>query len=211
MKIIKQYVLMIIFISITGFGAALALKAAIGVGPWDALAQSISYVTPLKIGTIGMVLNISCVFGQLIVMREDFKLKMFLQIFVSLLTGTMVNLFYYNVLGSLVLESYGVRLALLLISSPIIAMSVSAIMELDIAVFPLEGLCLALANKFNLRFSHLRQVADVLSVIVIVAMTFLFSIPLTLREGTIISTLIFGPMLAFFMPKMRKLIDYLTP
>ncbi|NLC64773.1 MAG: hypothetical protein GX753_03800, partial [Erysipelothrix sp.] len=70
MKIFKQYLALVVSVMITGLGAAMSLKAGIGVGPWDALAQSLSYITLIKVGTVGMILNILCIFGQMILQKK---------------------------------------------------------------------------------------------------------------------------------------------
>lgn len=203
MKLIKQYSTLGLFIALTGCGAALSLKAAIGVGPWDALAQSISFLTFVKVGTIGMIMNISCVGGQLIFSKGKFDPKVLLQIPVALVLGSLINFVYYDVLGTLVIDSYWVRFILLLVSTSIIAISVSGIMELGLVTFALEGFCMVLSDRFSLRFAHLRQAVDILSVIIVIGLTVVFKIPPTLREGTIISMMLFGPMLAFFMPRIN--------
>jgi len=67
----KKMILSLLFISIniviTGIGASLGIKAAVGVGAWDALSQSLSTVIGMKIGTFSMFLNISCFVLQLLI------------------------------------------------------------------------------------------------------------------------------------------------
>lgn len=203
MKQIKRITFLTAFIIMVGFGAAVSLKAAIGVGAWDALAQSFSFLTGLKVGTVGMIFNSSCVLGQILILRRNFKWSQLLQVAVSLLLGTVVNFFLYGVLDNFTIASYWLNLLLLVVALVIIAFAVGSVMLLDVVTLALEGLCMAISRVTGKGFAKIRQWADILFILVILALTFGFSLPPTLREGTVISMLIFSPMMGFFMEKMR--------
>lgn len=201
MKQFKRIFLMLILIVIVGFGGSLTLKAAVGVGGYDALVQSLSFLSGIKVGTVGVILNSSCVLGQLVLLRKQFKLEHLLQLPFSLLLGIIINFFYYNVFVYIVTDLYVVNLLLLIIGFVIASAGVGAIMALDVVTFALEGFCLALANKANWKFPVVRQWADILSIILSILLTILFSLSLTVREGTLIGMLIFAPLMGFFMNK----------
>lgn len=199
MKQLKRIILLIFFVVSVGVGASFTLKVAIGLGAWDAVAQSVSYLSGIKVGTLGMILNISCVAGQLILLKKKFKFKHLLQVPVAIILGVVVNFFLYGVLGAITLDSYIMKLVVLLAAFVIVAFAVSSVMVLDVVTFPLEGFCMALANKTKWKFAVIRQAADIISILVALLLTFGLSLPMTLREGTIIGMLIFGPLLGFFM------------
>ncbi|MFD1362381.1 YczE/YyaS/YitT family protein [Lentibacillus salinarum] len=203
MKQLKRIILLSTLITINGFAVSLTLKAAIGVGAWDALAQSISYLSGIKVGTIGIILNSSCVLGQWILLRKHFSFRHLLQVPVSILLGIVVNVFLYDVFSSIIIDSYAVNLMLLIIGYVIIAGAVGSIMVLDVVTFALEGSCMALAKTTKLKFTVVRQWADILSILFAVLFTFGFSLPPTIREGTIIGMLIFAPLMGFFMKRIR--------
>lgn len=77
---IKKYLVLIFLIMLTGIGTAFSLKAAVGVGAWDALIQSLSFLGALRVGTVGMILNIICIIGQILFLRKDFKWINLLQV-----------------------------------------------------------------------------------------------------------------------------------
>ncbi len=206
---LKRYVLTVLFIVLTGIGAALSLKAAVGVGAWDAMTQSIGYVTAIKVGTVGMALNISCVVGQIILKGKQFKPFQLIQVVVSIVLGIVVNFFFYNVLGNLVLNQYFIQLLVLLVAYILIALSVSMVIMLGIVTFPLEGLCLAIEEKTPFKFAKIRQFVDVLSVAVALLLTQVFALPMTIREGTVIGMLIFGPLLGFFIKHLQEKVNRL--
>lgn len=98
MKLMKRYLALIVIVACTGFACALALKAAVGVGAWDAFAQALSDLLNIKVGTMGMVLNCSCILGQILILRKKFRPIQLLQVVVSVVLGNVVNLVLYDVL-----------------------------------------------------------------------------------------------------------------
>jgi uncharacterized membrane protein YczE len=205
MKEIKRYAAMLVLIIATGIGAAFSIKAAVGVGAWDAMTQTLGFLTGIKVGTIGMAINISCVAGQLVILRKDFKFRHLLQVPVSILLGMVVNFVLYNLLGDISFDIYLLRIAVLVSSYTLIAASVGAIMDLDAVTFALEGLCMAVAGRTGMKFSHIRQLVDVLCIVLVLILVVTVKVPLTVREGTVIGMLMFGPMIGFFMKKSGPL------
>jgi uncharacterized protein len=208
-KQLKRIILLTLLIILLGLGASVTLKVAIGVGAWDALAQSISHITGIKVGTIGMILNTSCVLGEWILLRKAFNFRHLLQIPVSILLGTVVNLFLYNVLSSVAIDSYAMKLILLIIAFALVAGAVGGLMVLNLVTMPLEGLCMAVSNKIKWKFPVVRQSVDILSILLVLILTFALSLTPTVREGTIIGMLIFAPLMGFFMNKIRPIFEKL--
>lgn len=202
---VRKYIILIVLIVLSGIGAAFSLKAAVGVGAWDAMTQSIAFLTDSKVGTVGIFLNCLCLIGQILILRKEFKSINLLQIPVSLILGLSVNYFLYNILNQFTITNYFINLLILVCSYLYLSIVVSAIMTLNLVTFSLEGFCMAIAQKTNQSFGKIRLIADLFSVTVVVIQTFFFSQPVTLREGTIISMVMFGPLLNYFMPKINKL------
>lgn len=208
----KKMIITFLFISlniiIVGIGASLGIKAGVGVGAWDALSQSVSTVIGMKIGTFAMLLNISCVVLQLIMLGKRFKPIYLLQVFVAILLGYVVNFMYYTIYANIVIDNYFVNLTIYIISVFIIVFGVANIMAMNFISFPLEGACLVISERFNINFGKVRQGADILSIIIALAVAIIFQDNITVREGTVIGMLLFGPMLDrimhFVKPKLEK-------
>ena len=203
MNLVKRSLFVLFGVILVSFGASLTLKAAVGVGAWDAVSQSVSLLTGIKVGTFAMFLNGSCVVGQLLVLHKNFNISRILQIGVAILLGVFVNFFYYDLFGSIVLDTYIIRLVTFIIAMVILSFAVAAVMVIDVVTFPLEALCMVVSNKTGWNFSKLRQYVDVASIVFSLAVTFLLTQPLVVREGTVIGMLIFGPLLGFFMHKIE--------
>lgn len=208
-KWFSKLIIVTISIIITAIGASLAMKAAVGVGAWDALSQSVSRVIDIKVGTFSMILNISCVVVQLILLRKDFKVKHVLQIFVSILLGIVVNFMYYEVLSNISIDNYLISVGLFILSCIICAIGVSTALLINLVSFPLEACCMVVAEKINKKFGPIRQLVDIVSIVIAMGVALAFRDTITVREGTIIAMVIYGPMLDWIMrfisPRLRKL------
>lgn len=210
MKQLKRVVLLTVLLFIVSMGVTISLKAAIGVGAWDAMGQSVSHLTGIKVGTIGMFFNSLCVLGQIVILRKKFKWIQLLQLPVNILLGTLINFFLYEVLAQLTIDSYIVNLLLLMGALVLTSLVVSAVMVLNVVTFAPEGLCMAISQVTNMEFPKIRQGMDILSVLVVLVLTVVFSLPLSLREGTIIGLLLFAPLMGFFMGKLHPIFKRLN-
>ncbi len=203
----KKYILIVCGFMIVGISCAFALKAAIGVGAWDALAKSISDITHIEVGTIGMLFNIGCVIGQILILQKDFKPIQLLQIPLSILLGTIINFVLYDLL-IFTIDSYAWNIVMYLCASTVSAFGISIIMLLDEVTFALEGFCMAISKRLPIKFSIMRQLVDVISILTTIILKYLFDIPWAIGLGTIIGMLTFGPTLGIFMKWLKpKLIQ----
>ncbi|GEL66872.1 YczE/YyaS/YitT family protein [Marinilactibacillus psychrotolerans] len=210
MQQVKRFSIMLISMVFVAFAASLTIKAAIGLAAWDAIAQSISHISTIQVGTIGMILNISCVIGQMILLKRAFPPRQLLQIPISILLGTLINYFYYTFFASLNLNNYFFTLVIFLIGTVLASFAVSTVMVLNIITFPLEGFCMALAKRTNYRFAVIRQMVDILAVLFTLLLTFSLDVPMTAREGTVIGMLIFAPLMGFFIKRLQPIINLKT-
>ena len=202
---IKKIIYFIILIVGISFGTTLTMKANIGVEAWDALAQSGSAITNIPVGTVLMILNITCVLIQWIILKKDFKFKYMLQIPLSVFIGYLVNYFYYDLFGNLIVNNYFIKVLILISGYLVNAFVVAGIMMLDVVTFALEGACKVISDKYQLSFPKFRQFIDVLSVASVIVLSVMFHIDLYVREGTVIGMLIFGPMIGFFTKILEKI------
>ena len=202
---IKKIIYFIILIVGISFGTTLTMKANIGVEAWDALAQSGSAITNIPVGTVLMILNITCVLIQWIILKKDFKFKHMLQIPLSVFIGYLVNYFYYDLFGNLIVNNYFIKVLILISGYLVNAFVVAGIMMLDVVTFALEGACKVISDKYQLSFPKFRQFIDVLSVASVIVLSMMFHIDLYVREGTVIGMLIFGPMIGFFTKILEKI------
>ncbi|MDO5088800.1 MAG: hypothetical protein Q4D53_03350 [Leptotrichiaceae bacterium] len=204
---IKTYILIAVFLVLTGMGVSLIIKIGIGLGPWDALALTFSYLSGIKIGTVGMIFNLLCILGQFIIEGKKFRKISLLQIPVLILLGNVVNYFTYNVFRDLSFNNYFVKAAVMSAVIAFVSFSVSVILVLGKPTFPLESFCSAVHRKTKISYSKFRQWIDIGMVVIITAITLLFSLSWSLREGTLLFAVLFGPFLGIFMPKIEQIFE----
>ena len=199
---VKRYIIIILGFIITGTGSALTLKAGIGVGAWDALAKSTSDLIGIEVGTAGILFNSSCVLGQILILRKQFRLRQLLQIPFSILLGTVINFMVYHIL-TFPFDSFGGGIVLYLCASTLAAFGVSIVMLLDEVTFALEGFCMALTKLLPFKFSTIRQAVDVISILVIIGLTLSAHISWSIGPTLGIFMKLFKPIL-----KRHQLLNY---
>lgn len=115
----------------------------------------------------------------------------------------MVNFFLYIFLGHLLLTNYISRLVLFLIGIVIESFAMSIIMTLDVITFPLEGACMAFARHFGFQFHKVRQYSDIAFILIVFLTLILTKETVSIREGTVLMMLLYGPIMGFFMTKCK--------
>lgn len=201
----RRVLVCLIMLVLVSFGVALTLKAAVGVGAWDAFSQSISNLTGIQVGTVTMLLNFACVGIELIVLKGKININLIMQVIISMVIGFGVNFFYYDILGNVEIQSYFVRIVLLVAGLTINAITGGCLMMLNLGTFAVEGACKTIGDKIGKPFHKLRQGVDVISVIGCVLMVLLTGVPLTVREGTVIGLLIYGPLMGVAVKCLKPL------
>lgn len=205
MTTLKKYSTLFIALVFAAFGISITMKAAIGLAPFDAFNQTFAHVLNFRVGDIVTIVQTTFVIIQLLILRKKPTWRILLQVPLATIMGQFINIFFYDLFGSFVIDGYILRSILFLIGQAWTTFFISAIMVLDLVTMPVESLSQIIADKTNRPFGQLRQVMDVLFIIFSLLFTFIFSVPFTIREGTVIGALTFGPLLSFFMPKIKDL------
>ena len=214
MNALKKYLTLLLSLFLTSMGIGLAIKSGIGLAAFDAFNQTVADATGFQVGTIVMFVQIFFVFLQLVVLKREASWKILLQIPFVILLGQFINLFVYNLFGNLTLTNYFVRLGIFIFSQFWTSFFISIMLVLDLIAMPIENFSLILSKRIPFSLGQIRLAIDVLLIIFSLTITFVFAVPLSIREGTLISAAIFGPMLSVFMPTLIpifnrwKLINY---
>lgn len=205
MSTLRKIIALIVVLLLAAMGISLQMKAVVGVAPFDALNQTLAFVLDVRIGDVVTLAQIGFIGGQILLLRKDTKWTILLQVFVGAILGQFVNFFYYFIFDGLVLESYMIRMLVFIIGCLWVPIFLGAVMVLDLVTMPVENFSMVLSNKTRFTFGQVRQAIDVACVVISVTLTLIFSVQFTIREGTIISALTFGPLLNIYMPKVEKL------
>ena len=179
---------------------AFAIKAGIGVMPVDAAIATIADVVNIKVGTISMLFHGSFFIGQILMEKKDFQKTEFLQILYITLGGSVLNFFLYTVLQNITFSFYPVRLVVCILAFIVSAFGCTLVLETHLMRTPMEGCIQMMADRSRsgITMGKLRQIIDILLVVLAVVLTLIFGTDWTLREGTVIAALIFGPAMDFW-------------
>ncbi|MBP3651809.1 MAG: hypothetical protein J6J78_01910 [Clostridia bacterium] len=177
---------------------AFAIKAGIGVLPVDAAITSIATLIGMKVGTFSMLFHGSFFVGQIIIEKKDFRKTELLQLLYITLGGTVLNFFLYTVLKNVTFTAYPLRLIVCVLAFLVSAFGCTMVLETHLMRTPMEGCIQMIAERIGTTMGKLRQKIDIVLVIISVAITLIFKQDWTLREGTIIAALIFGPAMDFW-------------
>lgn len=205
MTTVKKFIVLILALLLAALGISLQMKAAIGLAPFDAMNQTLAFAFNMRVGDIVTIVQLFFVGVQILILKRDTTFSILLQIFVGALLGQFVNLFFYSVFGNLVLEGYLLRFIVFFIGNLWAPLFIGAVMVLDLVTMPVESFSLVVANRINRPFGLIRQICDIIFLVVSIVVTLALGLPLTIREGTIISALSFGPLVGFYMPYIEKL------
>lgn len=194
----KKIALTILGIILVYGSVAFAMKAGIGVLPVDAAIATIALVLHVKVGTFSMIFHGSFFLGQIAIEKKNFRKTEFLQILYVTLGGSVLNFFLYTVLKNVTISMYPVRLIVAVAAFLVGAFGCTLVLETHLMRTPMEGCIQLLAERMGTTMGKLRQKIDIVLVLVSVVPTLIFGTDWTLREGTIIAALIFGPAMDFW-------------
>ncbi|MDW2798249.1 hypothetical protein RZO55_11730 [Clostridium boliviensis] len=187
-----------------GFGISLQLKAAIGQSVLNALAVTLSFLIPWKVGTILNMINTIFFICYLLFKRTRLNYKDIIQIIATIANGIIINFFLYQILSGFTAESYLFRLLLYISGLLIASLSLGAVLAVGIISFPLESLCLTISKLYHKKFTAVRMSFDVIFLAAAIALTLWAHTPWQIREGTIISVLLLSPLLGICYGFFKK-------
>ncbi|NEW65719.1 YitT family protein [Carnobacteriaceae bacterium zg-84] len=201
---IVNFLLTILSVVFLGIGVSFSVKADIGLGSIDAFNLSWSYLTGYDIGTMTTVTNMMCVFLQILILRKNFRVRQFLQIPVSFVLGISISMILTYVLSHITITHYPFQLILAVIGYIIAAISVGCMIALNCVSSPIEALGLVLCEKGNFNFRRFRQWYDVCLVGFAIIVCSILQEALPIREGTIISILMYAKIASWVRYKLEQ-------
>jgi len=194
----KKIVRTVLGILLVYSSVAFAIRAGIGVLPVDAAITSVATLIGMRVGTFSMLFHGSFFLGQIAMERRNFKKTELLQLLYITLGGSVLNFFLYTVLGNVSFTSYPLRLIICILAFAVSAFGCTMVLETHLMRTPMEGCIQMIAERIGTTMGRLRQKIDVVLVLLSVAISLIFGVEWTLREGTVIAALIFGPLMDFW-------------
>ncbi len=192
------------------FGVALSIRSDLGTTPVSSIPYVFNMVFPsVSVGALTIMLNLLFFVMQILLLRKNFRLHLFLQIPVVILFGWFINVSLY-LLSHVVPYNYLMQWVFCILGCAIIAFGVFLQVKANVVMLPGDGLVIALTDTFRKEFGLYKILFD--SFLVLVA---LITILITknglygVREGTVASALLVGFIVQFYQKNIR-FVDRLT-
>lgn len=185
-------------ILIVGFAITLITKAQLGATAVTSLAFVISQLSGLSFGMMTGLFIFMYVIIQIVIQRKAFPKIQLFQFVVSFILGFAVD-FANFLLRNLLPETYIQQLAILLVGCVIMGFGVFLQLKAATVYNPAEGIVYAIADATNRPFGVVKTAFDVTLVISAIILGLVVTGGVVgVREGTIVSALIIGPIIGIF-------------
>ena len=208
-ELFKRYSFFFLGILTNAVGVSLITRSNLGVGPTTCIPYIISRipaiencVVPLSYGTMNFLFNFILLLIQLIILRKNFNKLQWLQLPVALLFSVFLDV-AMKLTAKIPLDMYVYALLWTLLGCVLRAFGVSCQVLADVVMLPTEAFIKAVSDASKKEFSICKLLMDVAMTAVGVGISFAFMHKLIgIREGTLISVLIVGPISHYFTKKM---------
>ncbi|KAA8433740.1 hypothetical protein FKV73_02700 [Weissella paramesenteroides] len=179
-------------------GVSLSRIAELGTSPIASIPNVLSYMTPLSIGSLTIVFMVICVGIQAIFLKRNFSLVNLLQIIPGSIFGVLINIFL-SIFSFIQVTVYWQKLSLTIISIVVLALGVYLEVSSHSIILPGEGLAKAISITMSKPFAKTKIWVDSSMVIIALILALVIFHGLTgIREGTVLSALLVGHVVAFF-------------
>lgn len=207
-KKVTRYALYLLSLFIISLGASLSIKANLGTSPLICLPYVSSLITKFSVGEVMFVFTLIFILIQVILLRKDFEKRQYLQlimgtIFSFFIDFSMMLVSFINPIG------YVNQMLLLLVSCVVVAFGVLLEIQTEIVYLPADGVIVALSKVLKKEFSTVKPFVDTSLVVIAAILSVVFLGYLAgVREGTLISAIIIGPIVKV----LKKYLDsYIEP
>lgn len=203
----RRYLLFVASLFINAFGIAFITKALLGTSPITSVTYVLSLFTPFTMGIWTILLNLLFVVLEPFLMtrrelREDLRMYL-LQIPISFCFGLFID-FSMFMLSWLEPSAYVIQVTVLLVGCVILALGIALEVKANAAMMAGEYFVKTITRRFHGEFGYVKLGFDItlLTIACILSLVFLSDIQ-GVREGTVVSALLVGPIVHFVSPAYR--------
>lgn len=210
-KTIPNIILRLCVLGVGFFSMAMSIAISrttgLGTSPISCLPATLSYFTPLTIGTGTFVMNCCFLLLQVILLRRDFNPVQVLQVPFVFLFSAIIDL-CVPIAELIPMPNYPTQLAWNVASCFLISFGVFLQVKAAFITLPGEGLVLAVSRTAKKPFPKCKIAFDSTMVVISVVLSFAAMSALNgVREGTIITALAAGAIVGLFnrlMPNFSR-------
>lgn len=203
-KVIKSYSLFVLSVFAMGLGISLVTLAYLGTTPITSPSFTLSLFIPISFGMLTMLMNFVFVLLQIIILGKEFPKEQYIQLVVGPILGIAIDFWSYFV-EMISQPYYWMSVLMVLTGCVIIAYSTILQLKANVVNNPAEGIVKAITIKTKKEFGTIKLYFDVSLVVIaiIISLIALGNIQ-GVREGTVVSAVIIGPLIRTFQ-KMTQM------
>ncbi len=210
-KKINRYIIYLLSLFLISLGASISIKANLGTSPIICLPYVSSLILKMSVGTVCLIFNIIFILVQIILLRRDFEKRQFLQIIVGTIFSLSID-FSMGLVSFLNPVNYISQFGLLILSCIVVAFGVLLEVHTEVVYLPPDGIIVAISKVLNKEFPRVKPFFDTSLVVIAAILSIVFLGYLAgVREGTIISAVIIGPIVKvlqrFFNPYIEAIVE----
>ena len=203
-KKFNRYWIYLLSLFIISLGASLSIKANLGTSPLICLPYVSSLITKLTVGEVMFVFTFIFIIIQVALLRGDFEKRQYLQLVIGTIFSFFVD-FSLMLVDFINPVGYVSQMALLLFSCLVVAFGVLLEIQTEIVYLPADGVIVAISKVLKKEFSTVKPFVDSSMVIIAAVLSVVFLGYLAgVREGTIISAIIIGPIVRLLKTHLDK-------
>ena len=210
-KKINRYVIYLISLFIISLGASLSIKANLGTSPLICLPYVCSLITNLSVGIVIFLFTILFIVIQIALLGKGFEKRQYLQLVIGFIFSFFVD-FSVMLVNFINPIGYINQFLLLLFSCLVVAFGVLLEIQTEVVYLPADGVIVAISQVLKKEFPKVKPFVDTSMVIIAAVLSIVFlGYFAGVREGTIISALIIGPIVKilkkYFDPYVSRLFE----
>lgn len=209
MKRYSRYIVYLISLFIISLGASLSIKANLGTSPLICIPYVCSLISNLSVGTTSFLFSVLLILIQVILLKGDFEKRQYLQLVIGTIFSVFIDLTLFLV-DFLNPADYFSQLALLILSCVVMAFGVLLEIKTEVVYIPGDGFIVAISKVLKKEFGKVKPYCDVSFVVIAAILSVVFLGYLAgVREGTVISAVIIGPIVRVFKKYLDGYVDLL--
>ncbi len=153
----KQVVKYIIGIALLTLGIAMIIQSQIGASPWDSVANGLSKLTPLSMGSWTFLSGVFLVFLVALITKTK---PNYLSIVAGLITGVLIDMWLA------ILASISMGIIFGLVGIVVFALGIATYTQTTLPVNPIDNFMMTLVREKELNVSIAKIITDGLGLII---------------------------------------------
>lgn len=193
---------------ILALGVSVSIASNLGVSPVSSLPYVLSLVIGIEMGICTSIIYVIYIILQIIILRRDYQKKDLLQIFSTTIFSVFLTITNMMTAGLDNGGMYPMQLLFCAISIVLIAIGVTLYVPANVLCLPIEGLTLAISQKYGKEFPKVKMCIDISIVVASIALSYIGLAGLFgIREGTVFAAVGVGFCMKFTRKIMSDRID----